>query len=219
MLSSRPSPAVPTKGARSGAVGRFEPQPPDQEGQRDGQGCNARPVAPAADAGRRLHDALQSLHVEGEHHRVRPHFDAVGERCTNAARIEIHPLDGGPGANVDAPRREVPREGLCEPLREGRVHHVEDQALPVAQEVEVELHEQLGRREVVLRVEEGVSEDLEEHAACRWRKAERVEVVARAHAIPARRRARRVPGEHGGRTAGVGAQHVAQAERRRPVHE
>ena len=112
-------------------------------------------------------------------------------------------------AQRDAEALEVGLHGLPQAGRERAVEDVEDDALGVTDEVEVEHHHQLGGRELLLRVEERVGEDIEEHLARARREAEAVEELARAHMIVLGVGGLGVVGHHGPAEGVVDAQGVA----------
>ena len=169
MLSSRPSPVVPANGARSGARGRSS---------HSRQTANGRGRARAATvrAPRRVVEVRRCA-------RPAPAAPAPSSASTSASASTRRPRRSSSKSAVAAAAhaaRSAERRGRRPPPRRcrgkrrtaperraenGSARDVEDQPLGVAHEVEVEHHEQLGRRHLAPRVEERVREHIEQHAA------------------------------------------------------
>ena len=116
-----------------------------------------------------------------------------------APRLLVHPAARVRDLEVDV--------GALGPL-------VEHQALGIPGEVEVEHHQQLGRRHLPFRVEEGVREDVEEESARSRRKVERVEVGPRGHVVAAVVGAPSVERQHLERARLVDLEQIREAEAR-----
>ena len=160
----------------------------------------------------RVHETLERGDVGGQHQ----------ELGLGAPRLVLHhpaagvsPLDATyrrGGVESDAPSGEPRGERLPDGPRERPAADVEDQALQVPGEVEVEHHQQLGGGHLGLGVEERVREDVEEHPPRGERERERVEIRGGAHPVEACVGALRVEAQHLERGAGVGAHDVGGAE-------
>ena len=115
-------------------------------------------------------------------------------------------------AHVGAERGQAVAQRLPERLRHRACRQVEDEPLAVPDEVVVEHHQELAGRHLLLRAEEGVGEDVEQHAARGGREAERVEVRARRDRVPAAVGLLHVEGEHGERRPWLDAEEIARAQ-------
>jgi hypothetical protein len=193
MLSSRPRPVVPTNGARPGALGRSSHRRHTANGlvtvwaaMRARHGGSPRAGEAATICWR---PGMWAARTRASAVIVRlSRRTGEGEAAVGGAGDV---LERGAEADGGAEQLEVVLHGLPQAGRERAVEDVEDDALGVPEEVEVEHHHQLGGAELVLGVEEGVGEHIEEHLAGARREAEAVEELARGQVVVAWRRWRR----------------------------
>jgi hypothetical protein len=107
---------------------------------------------------------------------------------------------------------EVALKGSPEGFRHGTLADIKDQAFAISHEVEVEHHEQFASGHRLLGIEEGMGEDVKEHAPrCRW-KAQRVQILAGRHLVVLLVGRFAVEGEHAHGCARIDLHQVAQRE-------